>query len=242
MTSPKRAVVVGGSSGIGLAVAARLLSDDIRVAIAARNRERLGDAAGYLGRLSGNLVPTASVDTRDARAVGDAIDTLADSLGGIDIVVSSGYTPHGIRPVDGLVGGFADTDLLDAFETKLLGYLHVIRSAVPHLRTAGGGRIILIGGQSVSSSSSLLGAVRNAPVAALAAVLAAELAPDHITVNIVHPGHTRLPGTPEGAEADASTADVAGVVAFLASPAAAAVTGEAISTGFSASGYVRTYR
>ncbi len=233
----RRAIVVGGSRGIGLAVAARLAAEDHAVAIVARDAARLEEAA----RSIPHDVSFAVADTRDTAQVERAVAELADRLGGLDVIVNSGYTPHGLTRTEGLVGGFTEDDLREAFETKFLGYFRVARAAVPWLRESGSGRIINIAGRSVGVSTSLLGAVRNAPVAALTSVLAAELAPDRITVNVVHPGPTHISEGPPDDPAHATADEVARVVTFLASPEAGVVTGESISIGREPGTAIRTY-
>jgi NAD(P)-dependent dehydrogenase (short-subunit alcohol dehydrogenase family) len=143
----------------------------------------------------------------------------------------------------------------DDFNVKVLGYLRCIREVVPAMRMQGGGRIVNVGGIAMYGTGSTVRSMRNAAVAALTKSLADELAPDRIAVCAVHPGNVRTEATPaalearaarlgistEGAERSLAASSVLGrmveveeiaeLVAFLASPRAVAINGDAISAG-----------
>ena len=124
--------------------------------------------------------------------------------------------------------------------TKVMGYLRCAREVAPLMVAEGWGRIINVSGLAARQSGSILGSIRNVSVAAMTKNLADELGPHGINVTVVHPGATRtermtddtaarLSGNVIGRVVDAD--EVAYVVAFLASPKSAAITGDAIACG-----------
>jgi len=230
------AIVTGGSKGLGKAVARNLLAEGARVALLARNEETLSAAAAELG----DDVVTVAADTNDAEAVTRAVDEAARQLGRLDVVVNSAATPAsstGARPgIDNL----DEEDFLRQLDTKALGYARVVRAAVPHLRAAGGGRVVSIAGMNARLSGQVTNTVRNLAVVALTKTLADELGQDNIAVSCVHPGMTatdsrtfdeamqaRARSNALGRIIDAS--EVADVVTFLASPRAMATNGAIVT-------------
>jgi NAD(P)-dependent dehydrogenase (short-subunit alcohol dehydrogenase family) len=91
----RRALVTGGSRGIGKAVAAALLTEGAEVAIAARDLDRLTAAAADLGAAAGRTVPAISVDTGDDASVRHLAEAAQDRLGGVDILVNCAARPAG---------------------------------------------------------------------------------------------------------------------------------------------------
>jgi NAD(P)-dependent dehydrogenase (short-subunit alcohol dehydrogenase family) len=248
----KRAIVTGGSRGIGLAVADGLAAEGVDVALVARGRQELERAAERIRR-HGSTVLACPTDTRDDRAVRTMVDTVVTALGSVDILVNAAAEPAG-GPVPPL-SELCDDDLRVEMETKVLGYLRCARAVAPHMSAAGWGRIINISGLAARLTGSLVGSVRNVAVAAMTKNLADELGPAGITVTAVHPGMTVTErtdrmvaeradrdGTSAGDAARAmaagtsigrlvTSAEVADVVTFLASPRSAGITGDAVAVG-----------
>jgi NAD(P)-dependent dehydrogenase (short-subunit alcohol dehydrogenase family) len=254
----KRAVVTGGSRGIGFAIADGLAAEGAQIAIVARDPDRLAAAAARLGRRGVRVLPL-SADTTDDKAVRHAIDRVAAEFGGVDILVNNAATPaSGSAPRD--LADLVDDDILAAFDAKVLGYLRTARAAAPHMIAQGWGRIINISGLAARSVGTVSGSVRNVAVAALTKTLADELGPHGVNVTVVHPGWTVTERTGEHVAAFASArgvteeaaqamlaegisigrpvtaSEVADVVAFLASPRSVAITGDAIAAGGGARG------
>lgn len=242
----KIAFVTGGNSGIGLATARVFLAEGARVAITGRNRATLEAAAKELGRNALALV----ADATDVEATGSAIAEAVENLGKLDIVFANAGIP-GNTPIGGTT--------LAAFEsvirTNITAVFFTVQSAVPHLND--GASIILSG-----SVASVLGnpgyaayAASKAGVRAMARVMAAELSPRGIRVNVVSPGAARTPiwnGAAPTAEAFAAldqrlsrsiplgrlgeAEEVAKTVLFLASDDASNVQGAEIFVDGGATG------
>ena len=177
-----------------------------------------------------------SDDAQVERAVADAVAALG---GGIDILVNAAAEPGGYAAPPAL----ADIDaahLQREIDVKVMGYLRCAREVAPFMIENGWGRIVNISGLASRQSGSTLGSIRNVAVAAMTKNLADELGPDGINVTVVHPGITRTERTTEDVAARATgntigrivdAEEVAYVVAFLASPKSAAITGDAIACG-----------
>jgi NAD(P)-dependent dehydrogenase (short-subunit alcohol dehydrogenase family) len=244
-----RAVVTGGSRGIGLAVARGLRAEGARVAIVARHGERLRAAAAELGP----EVLAVPADTTDDTAVRAMVEQVVGAWGGVDVLVNAAAQPAG-GPVPALAD-LTDADVQADFDTKVLGYLRCARAVAPHMTAQGRGRIVNISGLNARRTGSIAGSIRNVAVAALTANLADELGPSGVGVTVVHPGLVETERTPQliadraaasGRPAEQVRADlaagsslrrlvtaeeVANVVVFLCSPLAVAVTGDAVGVG-----------
>lgn len=228
------ALVTGGSRGIGLAVARALAAEGTRVALLGRDEDTL---AAAVASIDGSLAVRA--DTTDDAQVRAAVDEAVAGLGGLDIVVNCAAPRATAAATPGLAG-LDDEDFLRQVDTKALGYLRVVRAAVPHLE-ARGGRIVNISGMNARSTGSITGSVRNIAVVALTKNLADDLAPRGITVTCVHPGLTvteRTEGDEDYAEKSSAlnalgrtitAEEVADVIGFLASPKAAITNGAVIT-------------
>jgi 3-oxoacyl-[acyl-carrier protein] reductase len=233
-----RAVVGGGSGGLGGAVAEALAADGGRVALVARSADRLTEAAERLGGLA---IPV-DLATPDGPAA--AIDEAVRSLGGLDLlVVNSGGPPP---------GGFdalSEADWNRAIDGTLHSALRLIRSALPHLRKSDRPAILIILSSSVREPIPDLTTsnVLRPGLAGLIKSLATEIAP--VRINGVAPGRiatNRVAQLDESRAAKSGTtagevrsrmieriplgrygdpADVGRLAAFLLSPAAAYVTG-----------------
>jgi NAD(P)-dependent dehydrogenase (short-subunit alcohol dehydrogenase family) len=244
-----RAVVTGGSRGIGLAVARGLVTEGARVAIVARNEESLRAAAAGLGP----EVLAVPADTTDDAAVRAMVEEVVDAWGGVDVLVNAAAQPAGgsVPALEDITDAEVDAE----FDTKVLGYLRCARAVAPHMTAQGYGRIVNISGLNARRTGSIAGSIRNVAVAALTANLADELGPSGVGVTVVHPGMVETERTPrlvanraaatgrteEEVRADLAAGsslrrlvtaeEVADVVVFLCSPRAVAVTGDAVGAG-----------
>jgi len=235
----KRALVTGGSRGIGKAIARELALEGADVAIAARDQARIDATVAELATESGRRIVGTSADTGDGQSIAAMVKASADALGGIDILVNAAARPGGQQPAprwDGVTG----ESLFEEIRVKVLGYLRVAQAAAPYMIASHWGRIINVSGLAARQASSVIGSVRNVAVSAMSKNLADELAPHGINVVTVHPGVTRTEATSEeaahrpagnlvGRMIDAR--EVAYVVTFLASPKSVAIDGDAIAAG-----------
>jgi NAD(P)-dependent dehydrogenase (short-subunit alcohol dehydrogenase family) len=240
----RRAVVTGGSRGIGLAVGRALAAEGTDVALVARDKDALARAAGQVAAESGRRVIGVPADTGDDGSVAAMAEEIVRQLGGADILVNAAATPN--------TGGFSEEALHGEINVKVQGYLRTARAFAPLMTGQGWGRIINIAGAAARQTGSLVGSVRNVAVAALTKNLADELGPQGVNVVVVHPGLTitektaqlltaaaeaQGTGVAEVQRAMATTVsigrlvtaeEVAAVVAFLASPKSVALNGDPI--------------
>lgn len=250
----KRALVTGGSKGIGLAIARQLAREGVDVVIAARNPAELATAATALAAETGRKIVGLTVDTGSDASVKHLVAGAVAALGGLDILVNAAGKPGGQAPPPKLPE-ITDALFYDDVNVKVMGYLRMAREAAPHMAAQGWGRIINISGLAARSTGSTIGSMRNVAVAALTKNLADELGPQGINVTVVHPGLTRTEKTAgliagkaaSGGKSEAEVekgmtaniligrlvdaAEVADVVAFLASPRSVSINGDAIACG-----------
>lgn len=242
----KRAIVTGGSRGIGKAIVRQLAMEGADVGIAARDEQRIAEATSELSALTGRRVVGQSCDTGDDESVRAMVAALSGALGGVDILVNAAAMPGGVTAPPKLTEVTTDA-LWEEVNTKVMGYLRCAREVAPLMVAEGWGRIINVSGLAARQSGSILGSIRNVSVAALTKNLADELGPHGINVTVVHPGATRTErmsdeiaaratGNVIGRVIDAD--EVAYVVAFLASPKSVAITGDAIACGGGARGAI----
>lgn len=251
----KRALVTGGSRGIGKAIARELAREGADVAILARDPERLKTAATEIAKESGRNVVGIVVDTTSDDSVKAAVADAVKALGGgIDILVNAAAHPGGTVAPPKLAALTQDY-FHNEMNTKVMGYIRCAQAVAPHMQEQGWGRIINISGLAARGSGNVVGSMRNVSVAAMTKNLADELGPCGINVTVVHPGLTRTERTaPRIAElakkrnvteaeiekemasgnsikhiVDAS--EIAYIVAFLASPRSIAINGDVIAAG-----------
>lgn len=251
----KRALVTGGSRGIGKAVARLLAQEGADVALLARDLDTLKASAAELAGETGRNVVGVSGDTTDDARTRDAVMQAVALLGGnIDILVNAAAEPAGYAAPPKLAeitGEFFHGEM----DTKVMGYIRVAREVVGGMADAGWGRVINISGLAARQTGSAVGSMRNIAVVALTKNMADELGPAGINVNVVHPGITRTERTAalvqsrataqgvstESIESQMASAnsirhlvdaeELAQVIVFLCSPKSRAVNGEVIAAG-----------
>jgi meso-butanediol dehydrogenase/(S,S)-butanediol dehydrogenase/diacetyl reductase len=221
---PIRALVTGGTSGIGSSIVERLRSEGASVVCTGRDQSRgreLADATG---------AEFIRADARDPEQVRSSVDQALAALGGLDALVANAGVLHA-APLSQTTDEAWDAVL----ETNLLGYFRYAVACLPHLRAAGGGSITMISSDAGIWGETAIAAysVSKRAVNMLVQALAVEAGPHGVRVNAVCPGDTapgmatHVAGRDESADPATWTlpplgrvgtgTDVASAVAFFAS-------------------------
>lgn len=229
----KVALVTGGSRGIGAAIAKRLAAEGASVALTYVSGEDKASAVVGAIEAAGGKAMSIKADNRDAEAIHAAVERVVSRYGALDILVNNA----GIFST-GFIDEITLDDLDRMLEINLRAPAIAARSAAKYLPE--GGRIITVGSNlavRVPWSGISLYAMSKAGLIGLTRGLARDLGPRGITVNIVHPGSTNTDMNPaDGETSDPQrglmaipryndTADVAGLVTWLAGPEGRSVTG-----------------
>ena len=178
----KVAVVTGGSDGMGLATASRLVSEGARVAICARRAKNLERAVDRLRAKSGGEVFAQAADVTSGSEVDRFIHAVLAKFGGVDILINNA----GASAAQSLEALDDDAWMAD-IELKVMGAVRFCRGVVPSMRERGGGAIVnaTIGGGKAAPARALPTSVTRAAGINLTKSLANELAADNIRVNTI---------------------------------------------------------
>lgn len=236
----KHCVVLGGSRGIGRAIAHGLAREGAHVAICARNEGALRETEAELRPQCGRVF-AAACDVGNPQALADFLAAARQDFGGVDVLVHNA-SALAVGP---------DVDSWEAsLKVDLMAAVHACGQVIPWMTAAGGGSILLvssISGLEASPSSDYAYTSTKAALIAYAKKLAVLQAPHGIRVNAVAPGSILFPGgvwdkvrqdQPElyglvrasiPAGRMGTPAEVADVAVFLVSPRAAWVTGECVA-------------
>jgi 3-oxoacyl-[acyl-carrier protein] reductase len=240
----KRALVTGGSRGIGAGIVKRLARDGAKVAFTYFSKPEQAKETAGAAQAFGVKALAIQADSSDAKAVLAAVERTVSALGGIDILVNNAGV-LAMAPID----DFRLEDFDRTVAVNLRAVFVATQAAAKHMTS--GGRIINIGSCNAERMPFPGGAVyamSKAALVGLAKGLARDLGPRGITVNNVQPGPTDTDMNPaNGPFADAlrhlmalphfgSVDDVAAMVAYLAGPEAGFVTGASLTIdgGFNA--------
>jgi 3-oxoacyl-[acyl-carrier protein] reductase len=182
----RTALIGGGATGIGFAIAARLAPAH-RVVITGRHAERLEKAAAMLRERTGGAVGTLVSDIAAPDAAAAAMDAMTASYGPPDVLVLNAGGPPPGRILD-----VADDAWRAGTELLLLGPLRLARLALPGMASRGFGRLVFVTSTAVRQPQPdlAISVVLRAAVTAAAKLLSREYAVDGVTVNCVAPGAT----------------------------------------------------
>ena len=182
----KVAFISGGGSGIGQAAATVLAQRGAAIALAGRTAEELTEVAEQIERAGGTAI-TVPCDVSEEDSVRQAIATTVEKLGRLDIVVANA----GVNGTWAGIDELSVEDFRSTLDINLVGTFTTIKYAVPHLRGQGGSVIItssVNGTRIFSNSGASAYSSSKAGQVALAKMLAVELGPARIRVNVVCPG------------------------------------------------------
>lgn len=257
--SGRRALVTGGTKGIGRAVVAELVAEGVSVAFCARNSDEVKAAEGDLRPEGGHPeVVGFTADVTKPDEVIRLVDDAAAALGGLDILVNNAGAAH--------PGGFedlSDTDWHQDLDVKLFSQIRCTRAALPHLRRSPAPRVVNVNAVygKYPDPAFFATTVNRAACLNLSKALAQQFGPEGILVNSVNIGFVVTPqwdnirrrrapdAEPEAffaglAEAEVplgrfgTVEEVSGVVAFLASDRASYVTGAMVDVAGGMGKYV----
>lgn len=235
----RRSILVTGSgSGIGLATARRLAAPGVGMTIHARTNRAGCEHAKREVEARGAEAQIVLGDLADGGVARDLVDRTVEAFGRLDVLIANAGFPVE-RAWEGL-----DRDIMDyAHKVVTLGFWEMAERAIPHLKSAKGGRVVTIGTLNVHVHrpgflSFPASAAAKAGLEALTRTLAIHLAPHGVCVNCVSPGLIRNESDgPDAFEEVMShlplgrlgtTDEAAAMVAFLAGPDASYVTNQVI--------------
>jgi 3-oxoacyl-[acyl-carrier protein] reductase len=252
----RRAVVTGGTKGIGRAVVADLLAEGVAVAFCARSSDEVKLAEEELSA-AGNAAGWVT-DVTDPDAVQSFIEAAADRLGGIDILVNNAGAAH-----PGTFETLTDEDWHGDLDVKLFSQIRCTRAALPHLRRSNAPRVININAvyAKYPDPNFFATTVNRAACLNLTKALALQYGPEKILVNSVNIGFVVTPQwenirrrrAPDSTQEEffaelartevplarfGSVDEVSGLVAFLASDRASYITGASIDVAGGMGKYV----
>jgi 3-oxoacyl-[acyl-carrier protein] reductase len=256
--SGRRAVVTGGTKGIGRAVVTELLAEGVQVAFCARNHADVKAAEEELSGTHGASITGWAADVTDPDAVQRFVDDAAGVLGGLDVLVNNAGAAH-----PGNFESLSDEDWRADLDVKLFSQIRCTRAALPYLRRSSAPRVINVNAVYARYPDPAFFAttVNRAACLNLTKVLAQQYGPEGILVNSVNIGFVvtaqwenirrrRAPDkTAEEFFAELASAEiplgrfgtaeeVSGLIAFLASDRGSYITGASIDVAGGMGKYV----
>ncbi len=245
----KVALVAASSKGLGKAIAFLLSREGAKVAICARNKERLGKTRDEIVTETRGVVRAFVADVRDKKQVRKMVEQTVKELGTIEILVSNAGGPP-----SGMADEFTLDDYRDALELNLLSTVNLCYEVIPFMKKQKWGRIINMVSVAAKQpiNSLILSNTARAGVLGFSKSLSNQVASYGITVNSICPGYTKTERVEElarsfeesgkGAVKDfykniqknipagrlGTPEEIAQAVAFLASEQASYITGVAL--------------
>lgn len=181
----KVAFITGASKGIGRATARLLAEEGCKVAITAREPERLEQTARELSEETGGEVIGFAGDMSKSEDVERCVEEAVERLGEIDILVTCAGSSPG-----GLLEELTEEEWMSSLNLKFMGYVRTCRAVLPRMRANGGGAVVLVVGNDGLKPSywEMTAGAANAADLNFASSLAEQYGPQGIRVNTVNPG------------------------------------------------------
>lgn len=233
----RRALVTGGSRGIGAAIALVLAERGADVAFTYQSSaDRANEVVRSIEQV-GRRAVAIQADSADPDAVARAVEEAVSALGGIDILVNSAAIGH-----SGMIADIGLEEYQRVMDVNVRAPVLFAKAVIPHL--GDGGRIVTIGsalGERVPFPGITIYAMSKAALTSFTRGLSRELGPKGVTVNLIQPGATNTDSNPaDGEAADfqrsltslgryAEPREIGEAVAYLASPAAGIITGATLT-------------
>ena len=243
----KSVIVLASSAGLGKAAALEFAREGANVMLCGRREVELQQGVAQIKAETGRDARYTVADLTQAADVSRVVADTVTAFGGVFALVNNGG-----GPAAGTFDTFDDAAWLGAFELTLLSYIRAIRAVLPHMRSAGGGRIVNFTSSSVKSpiENLILSNTFRMGVLGMSKSLAGEVGPDGILVNVLSPGRiqtdritqldtmraTRAGKTMDDIRTETARgipvgrygepAEMARLCVFLASPANSYITGQ----------------
>ncbi len=181
----RRAIVTGGSSGIGFETARLFLEEGVRVLITGRDAAKLDKARAELAKSTGGEIHAVVADMSQEADVAKMVAAAKEKLGGVDILVNNAGTMY-----SGRFAVLNDDEMKKQLDTKLFGFLRAIRAVYPMMQAQKWGRIVnTIGGAGKEPDPYMFGSgMTNSALLNLTKSLSTEFGDDNVLVNAICPG------------------------------------------------------
>ena len=181
----RRAIVTGGSSGIGFETARLFLEEGVRVLVTGRDAAKLDKAREDLARRTGGEIHAVVADMSQEADAAKMVAVAKEKLGGVDILVNNAGTMY-----SGRFAVLNDDEMKKQLDTKLFGFLRAIRAVYPMMQAQKWGRIVItIGGAGKEPDPYMFGSgMTNSALLNLTKSLSTEFGDDNVLVNAICPG------------------------------------------------------